>query len=395
MQFKTNHVPLCLSQYLLDRYILPSGKTLVWWAHKLGLNKSFFHTIIRGQKAPLSVPIILLFSKETGADPRSLIRFQNEFLLYNYLAENKKAAPIEKIRSRIIPEDNLLKEVLLSKFLRPMKIKQKELIAQMKLEQHTFNNFFKLGHAYLNYDIPGRLGDALGTDPKFWLDLHTKHDMDFYVKNNPAASNYLVFDPSLDYIPTKTNPCIVESPGSIVETKFLKQSKIALHHWADFFCMGLETFQRILDGRNLMDFRFISLLVKAFDHPATYWINLQNTYLTHKYLSEDSVRLGIKPIIPRIKTVKRTRLGHVLINEHLRPLGMTVTTFGKHIGGTRRLGIHLAIGHDRIGVERAVKFSQALGTSPMYWLDLQMEEDLASVTESRRKGRSKLHLVAE
>ncbi len=377
MRLKNNQGPLSLSEYLDENFIVPSGKTLVWWAQKLGLNKTFFHTMIRAPKGPISVPIIMLFAKETGVDARNFIRLQNEFLLYHYLEENGGAAPLEKIRSRITPEDSLVKGVLLNKFLRPMNIEQKQLITQMKVNKHDYTNFFNLRHAYLNYDIPGRLGEALGTGAKFWLDLQTKDDLDFYVKNNPAAAKYLVFEPSHHFVPTESNSTTPESPGSVAETQFLKPSKIALHHWADFFCMSYETFQRALEGRNLMDFRLISLLVKAFDLPASHWINLQNEYLAHKFLTEDSLRLQINRIVPKINPSKRTRLGSILCEEHLRPLGITVTEFGKYIGGTKNQGLHLATGHDRIGVEWAVKFSQSLGTTPMYWLDLQMEEDLS------------------
>ncbi|MFN8890494.1 MAG: hypothetical protein ACK5WF_23760 [Cyclobacteriaceae bacterium] len=388
-----NDGPLSLKQYLDETFIIPSGKTLKWWAQKLGLSYSFFHTLMRTHQGSISVAVIVLFARELNIDPRKLIRMQNEFLLKQYINANSNNVPIDKIVSRIRAQDHLVMEVLLSRFHRPLDIRLTQLVSHIKIERHSYHNFFSLRHAYFNYTIPGRLGDALGTGPKFWLDLQTKHDMDIYLNENPIAKKYLVFTPDLDFRSSESNLSSPESPGSVIEKRFLKPSRIPHHHWADFFCMGSETFQRFLDGRNLMDFRFISLLVKAFDLPAAYWINLQNEYLSHKYLVEDSPSLQIKLITTKLVASRRTSLGNILIHQHLKPLGWSFTDFGMYITGQKFFGPHLVSGHDRVGIERAVKFSQALGTTPMYWLDLQMEEDL-SVPIRIYKGKTKPMLIS-
>ena len=392
MRLSKNDGPLSLQQYLDETFIIPSGKTLTWWAQKLGLNYTVFQRIMRTYHRSISVLVVNLFARELNIDPRGLLRLQNEFLLHNYLNVNINSPPIEKLVSRTKAKDHLVMEVLQSRFLRPLDIRLTQLITHIKIENYRCHNFFSPTHTCFSYTIPGRLGDAFGTGPKFWLDLQTKHDMNVYLKENPNAKKYLIFDPEIDFKSSEVSPSIPESPGSIIENRFLKPSGIPLHHWADFFCISPETFQRFLDGRNLMDFRFISLLVKAFDLPAAFWINLQNEYLSQKYLVEDSPRLQIKLIKTEILPKRRTSLGNILIHQHLKPLGWTFTSFGKHIGGDKNLGPHLVRGHNRIGIEIAVKFSQALGTTPMYWLDLQMEEDL-SVPIKMHKGKTKPRLI--
>lgn len=392
MRLSNDDGPLSLQQYLHETFIIPSGKKLVWWAQKLGISYNFFQRIMRTNHRSISVGLINLFARELKIDSRRLIRIQNEFLLHSYLHVNIHRPPVGKLVSRIKAKDHLVMEVLQSRFLRPLEIRLTQLIKHIKIENYRCHNFFSPTHTCFSYTIPGRLGDAFGTGPKFWLDLQTKHDMDIYLKENPIAKKYLIFDPEMDFKSPEVNPSIPDSPGSIIEKRFLKPSGIPLNHWADFFCISSETFQRFLDGRNLMDFRFISLLVKAFDLPATFWINLQNECLSHKYLVEDSPRLQIELIKTEIVPKRRTSLGNILIHQHLKPLGWTFTSFGKHIGGDKNLGLHLVRGHNRIGIEIAVKFSQALGTTPMYWLDLQMEEDL-SVPIRMHEGKTNPRLI--
>lgn len=305
------------------------------------------------------------------------IQRQNRFLLDQYLIKNKGQKSLKRIEIKV--EQKLVKGILLNNFLRPMNISRQELSEQMKTSGSDYDNFFNnLKHAYQSYEFLCRMGEALGTGGKFWLDLQTKENLDLYLIKHPYQKRNLHWNPPKHFAksdhPIENNQ---QQPGVMIMEQYIKPSNIHFHHWADFFCMGPDTLHRIVDGRRIMDFRFISLLVKAFEKKASYWIELQNKYLVSKYQIECSAKNQIKPLSRKTINYKYTNLGNILVMEHLKPLDLAPNRFGKYIGGKDSIGHSLVTGKIKVGVEIAMKFSQALGTTPMYWLDLQMEEYLA------------------
>ncbi|MBK7652445.1 MAG: hypothetical protein IPJ20_19375 [Flammeovirgaceae bacterium] len=243
-------------------------------------------------------------------------------------------------------------------------------------------------HAYQRYEFLCRLGEALGTGGKFWLDLQTKENLDLHLSKHPYQKKYLHWNPPKHFVKSE-HPIIKfqQQLGVVIMEQYIKPSNIHFHHWADFFCMGPDTLQRIIDGRRIMDFRFISLLVKAFDKKASYWIELQNKYLVSKYQIECSAKNQIKPLSRKAINYKCTKLGKILVMEHLKPLDLTPNRFGKYLGGSKSMGQSLVKGNVKVGVETAMKLSQALGTTPMYWLDLEMEEGLEKEFSIKNSSR--------
>ena len=83
--------------------------------------------------------------------------------------------------------------------------------------------------------------------------------------------------------------------------------------------------------------------------------------------------------------------GEILQREFLDPLGVTQVALARHIGvPTQRIN-EIARGKRRVTPETAWLFSQALGTSPEFWLNLQSIHDLArtrpeSTVRSLRKA---------
>ena len=72
-----------------------------------------------------------------------------------------------------------------------------------------------------------------------------------------------------------------------------------------------------------------------------------------------------------------THPGEVLLEEFLKPLGVTQVAFSRHIGvPVQRIN---EIVREKRGVtpETAWLFSQALGTTPEFWVNLQRNYDLA------------------
>lgn len=72
-----------------------------------------------------------------------------------------------------------------------------------------------------------------------------------------------------------------------------------------------------------------------------------------------------------------THPGEILLEEFLEPMAMTQVAFAKHLGiPTQRIN-ELIRGKRGVTPDTAWLLSQALGTTPQFWLNLQMNYDLA------------------
>ncbi|MFO0806979.1 MAG: HigA family addiction module antitoxin [Gemmataceae bacterium] len=87
----------------------------------------------------------------------------------------------------------------------------------------------------------------------------------------------------------------------------------------------------------------------------------------------------------------RTRIpshpGEILVHEFLEPLGVTQVAFAQHIGVPLQRVNEIARGRRGVSPETAWLFSQALGTSPEFWIRLQVNHDLVAARPSRSIGR--------
>ena len=84
-----------------------------------------------------------------------------------------------------------------------------------------------------------------------------------------------------------------------------------------------------------------------------------------------------------------THPGEVLKEEFLDPLGITQVGFAQHIGVSLQRVNEIIRGKRGITPETAWLFSQALGTTPQFWMNLQNGYDLTS----KRPGRTVERLV--
>ena len=78
-----------------------------------------------------------------------------------------------------------------------------------------------------------------------------------------------------------------------------------------------------------------------------------------------------------------THPGEVLKEEFLDPLGITQVAFAQHIGVPLQRVNEIIRGKRGITPETAWLVSQALGTSPQFWMNLQDAYDLTSKRPSR------------
>ena len=76
-----------------------------------------------------------------------------------------------------------------------------------------------------------------------------------------------------------------------------------------------------------------------------------------------------------------------LLSGWLEELGVSVTAFADHIGISRVMLSRVLNGRSAVSADMDLRLSEALGTSPGYWLALQAQRDIwtAGQTAKERK----------
>jgi addiction module HigA family antidote len=78
----------------------------------------------------------------------------------------------------------------------------------------------------------------------------------------------------------------------------------------------------------------------------------------------------------------------MLLEEFLKPLGLTQSAFAEHIGVSFKRINEIVNGRRAITPETAWLLSQALGTTPQFWMNLQTTYDLV-----HHRAEAKVHRV--
>jgi len=76
------------------------------------------------------------------------------------------------------------------------------------------------------------------------------------------------------------------------------------------------------------------------------------------------------------KDRKPTHPGEILLEEFLKPLGISQAQFARHLGWTYAKLNEIIREKHGITPDTALDLSMALETSPMFWLNLQLHYDL-------------------
>ena len=82
---------------------------------------------------------------------------------------------------------------------------------------------------------------------------------------------------------------------------------------------------------------------------------------------------------------KPTHPGEILLEDVIKPLGVTITQAAKDLGVTRKTLSELVNRKASLSPEMAVRIGMATGTSPESWLTMQMKLDLWTATQKERK----------
>jgi addiction module HigA family antidote len=79
-----------------------------------------------------------------------------------------------------------------------------------------------------------------------------------------------------------------------------------------------------------------------------------------------------------------TSPGEMLLEEFLKPLGVTQTQFARHIGVTYARLNEVANGRRAMTLDIAMRFEKALGPSAEFWLKLQHTMDIYDARHTKR-----------
>lgn len=82
-----------------------------------------------------------------------------------------------------------------------------------------------------------------------------------------------------------------------------------------------------------------------------------------------------------------THPGEILLEEFLIPLEMSQVSFAEHIGVPVQRVNEIVRGKRGVTPESAWLFAQAFNTSPEFWLNLQVNYDLAFARPKKKVSR--------
>ncbi len=82
-----------------------------------------------------------------------------------------------------------------------------------------------------------------------------------------------------------------------------------------------------------------------------------------------------------------THPGEILLEEFLVPMKVSQVAFAEHIGVPTQRVNEIVRGKRGVTPETAWLFSEALGTSPEFWLNLQINYDLVRFRPKRQVQR--------
>jgi addiction module HigA family antidote len=77
-----------------------------------------------------------------------------------------------------------------------------------------------------------------------------------------------------------------------------------------------------------------------------------------------------------MKGRKPTHPGEVLLEDVIKPLGLTITEAARDLGISRKMLSEIVNGKNRISPKLAVRIAKATNTSPESWLLMQNKLDL-------------------
>ena len=88
---------------------------------------------------------------------------------------------------------------------------------------------------------------------------------------------------------------------------------------------------------------------------------------------------------------KPTHPGEVLLEDVIKPLGITITEAAQNLGVSRKTLSELVNQKSSLSPEMALRISEATKTSPESWLNMQTKLDLWNALQKKPENVSEFH----
>ncbi len=83
---------------------------------------------------------------------------------------------------------------------------------------------------------------------------------------------------------------------------------------------------------------------------------------------------------------KPTHPGELLLEDVIKPLGLTITEASKNLGVSRKTLSELIHCKSSLSTEMAIRIAEATKTSPESWLNMQIKLDLWEALQKKPKN---------
>ena len=90
-------------------------------------------------------------------------------------------------------------------------------------------------------------------------------------------------------------------------------------------------------------------------------------------------------------TRKPTHPGEILLEDVIKPLGLTITEAAQKLGVSRKTLSELVNQRASLSPEMALRISEATHTSPEGWLSMQLKLDLWNALQKKPNNVSEFH----
>ena len=88
-----------------------------------------------------------------------------------------------------------------------------------------------------------------------------------------------------------------------------------------------------------------------------------------------------------MKTLPPIHPGEILLEEFLNPLGISQNKLGRELGIPAQRINEIVRGKRAISVDTALRLARYFGTTPQFWLNLQMRYDIETARKTRLVDR--------
>ena len=95
-----------------------------------------------------------------------------------------------------------------------------------------------------------------------------------------------------------------------------------------------------------------------------------------------------------MKTLPNIHPGEVLLEEFLKPLGISQNRLARAMGVPPRRINEIVHGKRAVTADTALRLARALGTSEQFWMGLQADYDLEEARKAARSDLKKVENIA-